>query len=752
MEEKLKTKVTSMNDEPVESSFNKDWKEIKRVNLIESESILVEIQKIISSVNELNLLSMLTRLAFYIKEGEDIYERSAVYNLREMPIIHLVSGLVLQGESKNDKPNIKANDLYTLIKLSSSYLIKISPFLGLVEDDYDEKKQLLHSHLQSMKMIRPINPDRYPYQTEKYVEFLDNRISELFVKKSGLSPNLFLNIGKAISEYILEKINFHNKDASWFSKIQQFVSNPQSDEYFLDTVNNKSQEDEGEYFDFYFRYLLASSSNDLLWFTIDELKKSDIFISIDEAYVEKYLHAYSCKVGDQPIGSELLIDNVLFYKPFINWDDVYFCPAPSDIISSLPYCFEKLFESEKLAVPPTRIWDRYQKSKAYFVEDKAEEFFLRIFPKSSVFKNIIYEFNGNIEEADILIPFDNKLIVVQAKSGSFNSAARRGAEKAFKNTLKKIYEESYQQCVKVRSFVDNGKNVIFKYRDSKEVAFSSNPESNQTTEYIFISLTLEPLGVLSARIKNLKAFGFFQNNEYPLAMSIYDLDTITSILPSSPSVFLHYIKERIRSQMEEVFFFQDELTPFGWYLEQGSLKKPNTIGEDVTHIGVDPDYLIKFDEYYLRGGVKPTLLVEEEWLNLIKHIEDDRNPGFSVINEHLLNIMPETRERLIKRINEAFNKKYKKEVIGITSLTNSFEVVGVTFVTYDVPTAKLNYILETYSLLRKYQAKKQFWIGLAKQQKSNGPWWKVTCLQYFDFPWTFDERYDSIPNTFTPSS
>jgi len=162
--------------------------------------------------------------------------------------------------------------------------------------------------------------------------------------------------------------------------------------------------------------------------------------------------------------------------------------------------------------------------------------------------------------------------------------------------------------------------------------------------------------------------------------------------------------------------------------------------------------LTKFDDHYLRKGKKPALVFEDEWINLIKHIEGTGTPGYSEITEQLINTSPEMRKRLIKRIKEAFSKKYKKEVIGTTSVGSTLEPLGVTFVTHDVPTIMLNEMLHTYSLLKKYQAKKQYWIGLAKQQKSPGPWWKVTCVQYHNFPWTFDINYEREPNNFSPNA
>ncbi|GAB4015020.1 hypothetical protein GCM10028808_39190 [Spirosoma migulaei] len=729
---------------------NLSWQELKEKNKIEAILILQDINKIISSVNTFNLLTQLTKMSFYIREDEDVYEYSIAYNLRELPIIHLLCGLSLQMSEWEVKPDISAENLFTLINKSISYLLKDSPYLSVTDEEEKNKSFVIQGHRQTMKMIRPLNPERYHHQTESFVNYIDNRVSDMFINKFGLSPKDFLTIGKLINEYTINKINNNRRLSHMNSVVVQFLNNPEADTDFTKVIISKNEEDSQKYFDFYVRYLDSLYTYKDLQFTIDELIQDASFKYVESDKIEKYLNTYSSKQGDQLINSDVLIDSVLIYKPFISWNRKYFCPAPTDVISSLPAFFEKILEDEKLASPPTRVWDRYQKAKAYFVEDKAEEYFLRIFPKASVHKNVIYNFNGNIEEIDLLIPYDNKLIIVQAKSGSLNYAARRGAEKSFKNAIKKLVEDSYYQGVRVRDYIETNPDTSFRLQMNNELVFQSNTEIHKLTDYIFISLTLESLGILSARIKELRFLGLFKSNEYPLAMSIYDLDTITSILPASPSILLHYIKQRISSQNEGLFVFHDELTPFGWYLEMGCIKKPSDPEyEDITHISIDTDYLTKFDEHYLKKGDKPKLIVEDEWVSLIMHIEKIGTPGFSEITEQLLNISSEMRKRLIKRIQETYSKKYKKEIIGITSLGSTLEPLGVTFVTYDTTTATLNQILETYSLLRKYQAKKRYWIGLAKQQKSNGSWWETTCVQYYNFPWVFDINYNNEPNTFS---
>lgn len=665
-----------------------NWQKLKEESKAEAIIILQDINKILSSVNILNLLTQLTKMGFYIREDENTYEFSVAYNLRELPVIHLLCGLSLQIVESETKPNISAENLFILINKSISYLFKDSPYL-IITDEKEEKEKafVIQGHKQTMKMIRPLNPERYHHQTESFVNYIDNRVADIFIKKIGLSPKEFLIIGKLINSYTIDKVNKSKKLSHINPVLAQFINNPEDNADFIKVATSKNEEESHEYFDFYVRYLDSLYTYEDLQFTIDELKQDSSFEHIDFNKIEKYLNVYSSKQGDQSITSDVLIDSVLIYKPFMIWEGKYFCPAPTDVISSLPAFFEKILEDEKLSNPPTRAWDRYQKAKAYFVEDKAEEYFLRIFPKSSVFKNVIYNFNENIEEADLLIPYDNKLIIVQAKSGSLNDAARRGAEKSFKNAIKKLVEDSYHQGVKVRDYIEKNSDTSFRLQANNEIIFQSNTKSHQLTDYIFISLTLESLGILSARIKELRSLGLFKSNEYPIAMSIYDLDTITSILPASPSILLHYIKQRINSQNEGLFVFHDELTPFGWYLETGCIRKPfDPEYEDITHISVDTDYLTKFDNYYLRKGEKPTIVFEDEWVSLIQRIEEIGNPGFSEITEQLLNITSEMRKRLIERIQETYKKKYKKEVIGITSLGSNLEPLGVTFVTHDTTT------------------------------------------------------------------
>ncbi len=486
---------------PLEDSQWEDYFEkIKIQNKEDANSLFSEIQQLLDAVNPLDLLTLLTHMTYYIREDENIHEYNLVFKLRDTPVIHFLAGLLLQKKEHDlSKGCITPEQLFVLVNKCISYLIKTSPYLnGGAKDDLD-KYFTIQQHKETMRMTRPINPERYPHQTIHYLLELEKRVPDVFRERFSLTVKDFLNIGNQIKLYTVNRINKNLKDR--VEQLKQIdINEPEvSNSQFVQEESDDKETSMDA--DFYGRYLIGCAMNDLLLIDLEGLA-TDCHLSTDEIIkFEQFLNLCSSVPGDQPEGSDVLIDNVLLSKPLIRWGSTYFCPAPADLVSALPVALEKLLEPDKLAKPPTRAWDRFQKAKANFVEDKAEECFRRIFKREHVYKNVKYDHYGNVEEADLLVPYDDKLIIVQAKSGSLSQAARRGAEQSLRNVIKKLIEEAYQQGLKVREYLESGLNPQFRLKDGS-FAFAPRPGSSVKTEYIFINLTLEPLELLRPDFQN----------------------------------------------------------------------------------------------------------------------------------------------------------------------------------------------------------------------------------------------------------
>ncbi len=232
-------------------------------------------------------------------------------------------------------------------------------------------------------------------------------------------------------------------------------------------------------------------------------------------------------------------------------------------------------------------------------------------------------------------------------------------------------------------------------------------------------------------------------------MSIFDLDVITDTLPQSPSIFIHYLKERINSLNEDVFQLSDELSAFSWYLENLSIRRPG--GDDylnVNYISLDTDFIRSFDDYYLRKGGKPKINLEDDWICLIQFIEVSNWLHHTEMCEKLLTISIDIRKELIERIKKLESRKRGKEEIDLISLTTHSHEIGISYLTSEGDRNDLIHSLQSICEIRKYQSKKDTWIGLAKIRRPNEPWWKTTAVHLLSYPWKFEPKMEKLSKDF----
>jgi hypothetical protein len=107
----------------------------------------------------------------------------------------------------------------------------------------------------------------------------------------------------------------------------------------------------------------------------------------------RYLHALSSNFGQENANFERPLDhNAIFNRPIIDvGNNQYFVPIPA-LLFDLHAIFPSLLAAETRNA--TTVGIRYSKLKSIYVEDKIEEFLLRLFPRDALFRNIFYEYAG----------------------------------------------------------------------------------------------------------------------------------------------------------------------------------------------------------------------------------------------------------------------------------------------------------------------------------------------------------------------
>ena len=93
-------------------------------------------------------------------------------------------------------------------------------------------------------------------------------------------------------------------------------------------------------------------------------------------------------------------------------------------------------------------------------------------------QNLKYDVNekGKLFETELdgLLLLDNVIFLIEAKSGTLSSSARRGAPKGIKEDLAELVEEAYSQALRAKKYIQNSDIPKFRLSDGKQLLIDKN--------------------------------------------------------------------------------------------------------------------------------------------------------------------------------------------------------------------------------------------------------------------------------------
>ncbi|MGI0047874.1 MAG: hypothetical protein ACREBB_11935 [Nitrosotalea sp.] len=379
------------------------------------------------------------------------------------------------------------------------------------------------------------------------------------------------------------------------------------------------------------------------------------------AVFRKYLNTFSCSFGDQfKEFEDPLSDNIIFYKPIIKLDDdTFFIPKPDFLHDKLDLLLEFLLEEEKQS--HSGIWNQFTELRAKYLENKSYTFFSRVFPEKCLFQNACYWIGKNMMEVDLLVVYDNKIFIVESKSGDLPLSAKKEGVGKFQIRLMDLVKKALLQATGARDYIKSQPKVKF-WNKSKDKILTEIDSSKNDYEFFFIDVTLEHLGSFATSLKNLDAFNFFKENEYPWSVYLYDLDVVTDLL-DQPIYFIHYLEQRMIAQDQNIFESSIELGLLGYYLIYGTFHpRVLTDSENLGGISLLPDYMDSIEKHYVFGEKKPRLAVPKKLEELLLNMQGYRQKGFTKITSLLLDFPLHYKKSIDKKLTRIFKQTNKNNI------------------------------------------------------------------------------------------
>lgn len=396
--------------------------------------------------------------------------------------------------------------------------------------------------------------------------------------------------------------------------------------------------------------------------------------------------------------------------------------------------WEELLENEKSK--QSKLWHRYEKARSEYTQNAVIECFRTILPKATILSNIFYDFCGKQNEVDLLIRYDDKIILCEVKAGGFSQGAKEGRVARLKSELEKLVGKAFHQTLLARDYLAMPGTATFTNGNRQRVELEI-AETEKPNQVFLICVTLENLQALLTDLNRVKNLGLWTDPSFPWAVGLYELEVIAKHCPS-PSVFFHYLEQRQDAHKDSIFVAPDELSYFSWYLKNGAFRFAQQ--PDASKIFIDPAWLKEFDQHYLSGGPAPQHNTPPAVKRFIKEFEHLNTPGHSTIISKLLDLGPHVLADFFDKIEKAvqMTRQDGKE----HSITMHFEEpvrAGIIFIC-QAKRAGLDERVSQFAFLKKYQTKSEYWICLGKDVSDTK--WSINVAGLLEMPWEMDQQME----------
>lgn len=199
------------------------------------------------------------------------------------------------------------------------------------------------------------------------------------------------------------------------------------------------------------------------------------------------------------------------------------------------------------------------KNRGTFAEQFLADRLNQVFGTKHVFQNVdIYKGKDRICEADVLVVYGDRAIVVQAKSKRLTIEARKGNDLQLKDDFKKAIHDAYDQAL-LCSEALLSEEFRFVSPSGDVLRFPKRP-----TKIFPVCAVSDHFPALAAQARQLLKVRATENVHPPIITDVFFLDVLTEIL-DTPLHLLNYLA--LRAKFDKQLLVSQELTTLGYHLK-----------------------------------------------------------------------------------------------------------------------------------------------------------------------------------------
>jgi len=714
----------------VSEDFKKVYQKLNEANkqaYSDIESSFAYLEEAVTGLDSVKLLSQLNLTFLFIPENE--FTEEGADAIKWARWIEFLAGLLLsKNYSGKTKTDIDGKDLENIENLLDDYFNNITKFLITSSPSSKDKRteRIINSAKNYSLHVRG---ESYPHQLKEVAQGIYSQHEDWFNKNLGFTISDALSISESITEEYNRRLN---EARDWSLK--------HASEEVSELIKNKKvkEKDRKELETNASCYYLFGSSDAILSFTLEDLVRSSGFSEKTcSRYLERLSQVFGYRNAKFPDTftnphSAPWDYNTLYERPIILHNGKYFVPVPSLFLEVLLNTFYYDLISD----------DDYWKSegeKKYgsWLEQKAASFLKRVFPESEIYLNPCYP-NGD-ELCDVLVLHDRKVFIVQCKTKRLRYDSQIGKDfDSIKDDLSKGVKESYDQALRARNYFFDNKTAKIKLRDSELTV-----DSKQISDTFLMSVTLGNYQNLTTRLANTNpSLNLFSDNQYPWAVSLFDLGIITELIESS-SIFIHYAKCRLAVERTSFELLADEIDLLGFYFSQGMSFEANDF-KNISMASLDGfskeiDRYI-FDKYVCgKDSKKPAQEMPalfKDYLQCIDGLDLSYKTDCAI---KLLDLDSKSREFFIDSVEQSKEKTISDNKIHSFSAVLGNNKIGFSFLSMNAKNdvEKLFQNVFSFAVMKKYATKCNEWVGFGWDKNSKN---LLDVAIFLSFDWQEDQE------------
>ncbi len=370
-------------------------------------------------------------------------------------------------------------------------------------------------------------------------------------------------------------------------------------------------------------------------------------------------------------------------------------------------------------------------NRGKFTESFVAESFSKVFGNRNTHRAVnIYRGKNRISEADLLILFADRAIVVQCKSKKLTIESRKGNDQQIKSDFKKAIEDSYEQgriCAGSLELPD----VVFIGNDGKNINIP------RVKEIYIICVVSDHYPALAFQAREFLKVRSDAKILPPLICDVFLADVLTEIL-SSPLRLLSYLNRRVG--YNDKIVAASEHSILGMHLKQNLW-----VGTDTDMMLVAEDFSLELDAAMtvrrmgVPGDATPKGILSKFDGTLIGRIlkdsENRQDGGLLDFGFMLLTLSSDAIDDLNNIITQLYNKTQHDGQLHDFSVQYSEGKTGITVHCSRLSNEEAGRKLANHCQMRKYVTHSGSWFGLAVREADGLP--KLGLK--LEFPWQSDD-------------